>query len=89
MNAMLAIEIKPVCLIRRRQILERDPLTDFGLALAEIRRLGGYGTSELAFVLNVARTTLTSWECRGSKPGYEDGRAIVKLLTQLRHMETC
>jgi DNA-binding transcriptional regulator YiaG len=81
------LQMRVVGVIKRRELLQRDPPVDFGLALAEIRRLGGFGTSELAFVLNIARTTLSSWESRGSKPGFEDGRAILKLLTQLRHTD--
>lgn len=85
MNAILAIEIKPVCLIRRRQILERDEPVDFKAVLSEIRRLGGWGTSDLCFILCVNRSTLHYWETRrDAVPNYEDGRAIIKLWESLK-----
>jgi hypothetical protein len=73
--------------IRRRFILERDPPVNFAEALTEIRRLRGYGTSDLCFILNVPRPTLSSWEHDGCMPRYEHGRAILKLLSLCRNSD--
>jgi DNA-binding transcriptional regulator YiaG len=71
--------------IQRRKLLERDPPVDFAAVLTEIRRLTGWGTSDLCFILSVHRSTLHAWETRvGCIPNYEDGRAIVKLLETVR-----
>lgn len=67
-------------MINRRHVLQRDEPVQFAQVLAEIRRLTGYGTGELAFVLNVPRSTLLSWESRGSMPNHDDGQAMLKLL---------
>lgn len=79
-------------MLPRREILERDPPFDVKGALQAIRNLTGWGSSDLAFVLNVPRSTLTSWEGRGPKPGsrpnIDDGDAIRKLLHNCRNCVT-
>ena len=75
-------------MIKRREILERDPPFDVKGALTEIRRRTGYGSGELAFVLNVPRTTLAGWEVRGSRPNVDDADAIRKLLKTCRNCVT-
>lgn len=86
MDAILCMTVEPKdCLIRRRQILERDAPVDFRATLSEIRRRSGWGTADLCFILCVNRSTLHYWETRrDSVPNYEDGRAIVKLLESLK-----
>jgi DNA-binding XRE family transcriptional regulator len=76
----------PAVLIERRKLLERDRPEDFRAALAEIRALTGYGTSELCFIINVSRGTLWHWENDAEpNPSYEDGRAILKLRGIVRY----
>lgn len=65
-------------MINRRQLLQRDEPIDFKAVLATLRGLG-YSTADLAFILNVHRSTLWSWEANGCIPNFEDGRAILKL----------
>lgn len=85
MNDGLEIKVQAV-FIPRRQLLERDEPVDFAAALTEIRRLTGWGTSDLCFILSVHRSTLHVWETRtGCIPNYEDGRAIMKLLERARN----
>lgn len=74
-------------MIFRRQLLQREPATDFPGVLRSIRELSGFGTADIAFILNTARSTLNSWE-RGCCPNYEDGRAILKLLDNCRNSVT-
>lgn len=69
--------------IFRRELLDRDPPTDFKAVFAELRQLTGWGTSVIAFALNEPRTTVAEWE-KGRDPGYDNGRAIFKLLTKCR-----
>lgn len=73
--------------IFRRELLERDPPTDFVATLQAIRNLTGFGSSDLAFILNVPRSTLNSWE-RGTHPRHDDGQAILKLLATCRDFAT-
>jgi len=73
----------------RRELLERDDPVDFRHVLATIRNLSGWGSSDLAFVLNIPRTTLISIETRGSQPHHHDGQAILKLLDNCRKSVTC
>jgi hypothetical protein len=69
-------------LINRRQLLERDPPVRWREIIQDLRKKG-WGTSELCFVLNVQRGTLWHWENdEYPMPGYEDGRALVKLHAQ-------
>jgi DNA-binding transcriptional regulator YiaG len=70
------------CIIRRR--IDWEPDIDYREALTEIRRLGRMGTSDLCFILNVCRATLSSWEVRGSIPNAHHGKRIEKLLAVLR-----
>lgn len=74
-------------LINRRHAFQRDPDVDYRHLLAEIRRLTGYGTAELCFILNVPRSTLGSWETRGSIPNAHDGKAIEKFHASLHPPE--
>jgi len=76
-------------ILSRREILERDTPVNFRDALQVIRNLTGWGSSDLAFVLNVARGTLHSWESGMHRPNHDDGQAILKLLTRCRHFGTC
>ena len=69
----------------RRELLERDEPVDFRHVLATIRMLTGWGTSDIAFVLNMPRTTLASLEGRGNQPDHDDGQAILKLLRNIRN----
>ena len=89
----MALCAAAVWMLTRRQILERDPPTDFRALLAAIRA-HGYTTSDITFVLNVPRSTLWSWErpSGNSEPGYEDGRAIFKFhasLSEIPPPEDC
>lgn len=65
-------------MINRRQLLTRDEPVIWKEIFTQIRR-AGYSTSEICFVLNVPRGTLSHWEHDGIEPKYEDGRAILKL----------
>lgn len=66
-------------MINRRQLLKRDPPVPWRKLISELRQVG-WGTSELCFVLNVARGTLWHWENdEEPSPEYEDGRALIKL----------
>lgn len=65
--------------IRRRELLQRDPPVDWRKVIQEIRA-AGWGTGQICFVLNVNRGTLWRWESCGSPPNFEDGRAMLKLL---------
>jgi len=60
-------------ILSRREILERDTPVNFRDALQAIRNLTGWGSSDLAFVLNVARGTLHSWESGMHRPNHDDG----------------
>lgn len=73
-------------MLNRKQVLQRDPPHDFVATLTEIRAITGWGTSELCFVLNVARSTLWSIESRDpvSRPNVDDGDAIRKLLATVK-----
>lgn len=71
--------------LRRRFLLVRDEPFDVKGALTEIRRLRKWGTAELYTALNVSRSTLASWEVRGSRPNIDDGDAIRKLLLLSRN----
>lgn len=84
-TAVLGAELH---VIRRRDVLERDPPFDVQAALAEIRRAKGWGSGDLCFVLNVPRGTLASWEIRGSRPNVDDADAIRKLLQICRNCVT-
>lgn len=75
-------------MIFRREVLERDEPVEFPRLLQTIRYLTGYSSSALAFVLNVPRSTLNSWERKGCCPNYEDGRAIMKLFESCRNSDT-
>lgn len=72
-------------ILRRREVLERDPPFDVKAALTEIRRLRGWGTAQLMRYLDVSRSTLASWEVRGSRPNIDDGDAIRKALQLSRN----
>lgn len=75
-------------MLARRELLERDDPVDFKAALTTIRLLSGWGTSELAFILNIPRTTLLSIEKRGNQPRHDEGQAILKLLKNCRRCVT-
>lgn len=72
-------------IINRRVLLVRDAPVDFAAALSEIRRLKGWGSSDICFILNVPRPTLRGWEHDGFMPRFEEGRAILKLLQLCRN----
>lgn len=73
----------------RRELLERDAPVDFRHALATIRNLSGWGTSDLAFILNMPRSTITSIESRNDvQPAHDHGQAILKLLDICRNCVT-
>ena len=74
-------------MINRRFILDRDPPFDVVGALGEIRRKG-HGTSDICFILNVSRGTLSSWEIRGSRPNVDDADAIRKFVSICRNCDT-
>lgn len=75
---VIAIETNPAVTVRRRELLQRDPPILWAKVIDEIRR-AGYTTSHICLALNVPRSTLWRWECCGSPPNYEDGRAVLKL----------
>ena len=75
-------------ILSRREILERDAPVNFRDALQAIRNLTGWGSSDLAFVLNVARSTLNSWERKSCEPRHSEGQAILKLLNACRNSVT-
>lgn len=75
-------------ILRRRFILQRDQPFDTKAALSEIRRLRRWGTADLMWALNVSRSTLASWEVRGSIPNKHDGDAVEKLLEISRNCVT-
>lgn len=66
-------------MIHRREILERDPTVDWPTTLAAIRR-HGYSASEICFVLNIDRPVYRAWDRGTTKPNFENGRALLKLL---------
>lgn len=70
--------------VHRRKLLERDPPYDFAEALREIRKITGLGTSGIAFVLNMPRSTIWSIEAAGCRPNVDDGDAIRKYLAICR-----
>lgn len=70
-------------MIFRRDVLQRDDPTDFKAVFQELRTLTGWGTSDFAFILNRPRTTVREWE-HGREPGYDEGKAIMKLLANCR-----
>lgn len=72
-------------MIARRFILERDEPADFPGAIRII--LLRYNLSQAAWILNVPRETLRSW-LNGSKPNYDDGRAVLKLAEHCRNITT-
>jgi hypothetical protein len=74
----MALEMRVVGVIARRELLRREPAIPWATIIDQIRR-AGYTTSEICFVLNVARGTLWRWESSGSIPNYEDGRALLQL----------
>lgn len=74
-------------MLKRRFVLQRDPPFDAVAALTEIRRLMGWGSSDICFILNVPRPTLAGWEVRGSRPNVDDGDAIRKLLAFCRNCD--
>ena len=65
-------------MIYRRQILQRDPLIDWRAECSAIRKVYP-STAVIVWILNVLRSTFEKWEKKGSEPGYENGRAILKL----------
>ena len=72
----------------RREILELDPPYDFKHAIATIRTLTGWGTSDICFILNLPRSTLHAWEAEGCRPSDDHGQAIRKLLAKCRNSDT-
>ncbi len=66
-------------MIRRRLIIEFDPPQDWPRTFSEIRRMSGFGSSEICFALNIGRETLSQWEAGRNKPNFEHGRAVLKL----------
>ena len=76
---------RAICVV---QLLRRDPPFDAKAALSEIRRLTGWGSSQIAFALNVPRPTLAGWETRDYRPNVDDGDAIRKLLQICRKADT-
>lgn len=66
------------CTIKRRELLQRDPPVHWPTIINAIRRQG-YNTADICFILNVPRGTLWRWECCGSEPNFDDGRALLKL----------
>jgi hypothetical protein len=66
-------------MLNRRELLQRDPAVPWRKLISELRG-AGWGTAEMCFVLNVTRGTLWHWENdEEPNPGYEDGRALLKL----------
>lgn len=82
MAESLQMRIVGVTVIKRRELLDRDPPVDWKAECAAI--LAVYNVAEAVFILNVARSTFVTW-CRGETiPNYEDGRAIRKLAANCR-----
>lgn len=71
-------------MIFRRELLERDSPVDFRERLTRIRDLTGWGIATIAFILNEPRTTVREWAL-GRDPGFENGRAILKLCERVAH----
>jgi DNA-binding transcriptional regulator YiaG len=80
---MNMLEMRVVGVIRRRELLQRDPPVRWAQVIDEIRRTG-YTTTAICRALNVARSTLWQWETFESCPNYEDGRALLKLRSLCR-----
>lgn len=62
-------------------LLQRDPPLDFKALVLDFIRWG-WTLKAIAEAINVPPSTLKSWWYDGSVPGYEDGRALVKLHAQ-------
>lgn len=77
-------------LFRRRALLTRDPPIVWGDVIEELRR-HGLSSTEICFTLNITRIKLWHWENDPApNPGFEDGRALLKLLSQVRSLtNTC
>ena len=73
-------------MINRRQLLQRDPPVEWQQVIDEIRR-HGFTSSAICFTLNITRIKLWHWENDPNpNPGYEDGRALLKLLSKVRSL---
>lgn len=59
-------------------LLERDPPVDWKEVLLDFVRWG-WTLKGVARAINVPPSTLRRWWDDGSEPGFEDGRALVKL----------
>lgn len=59
-------------------LLERDPPVDWKGLIRDLQRWG-WKLNAVAFAINTAPSTLKKWWYEGSEPGYENGRALVKL----------
>lgn len=72
--------------IRRRFLLDRDEPIVWKSVVEELRR-HGFGSSDICFTLNITRIKLWHWENDPEpNPGYEDGRALLKLLSKVRSL---
>lgn len=69
----------------RRVVIQLDEPIDWVATLTQIRRQG-WGTADICFTLNIERERLYSWERKGSKPSFETGRAILKLLHVVKNI---
>jgi hypothetical protein len=76
---MNMLEMRVVGVIRRRELLQRDPPVDFK-AMIERWRKAGWSTSQICFVLNFTRGKLWHLESvPGSEPSHSDGQAMLKM----------
>lgn len=67
--------------IRRRELLQRDPPVDWRAECAVI--LAVYSVAEAVWILNVARSSFVRW-AEGTVPNFEDGQAVRKLADRCR-----
>jgi DNA-binding transcriptional regulator YiaG len=79
------LQMRVVGVIKRRELLQRDPPVNWTNVIDEIRRMG-WSTGQICFVLNVSRGALWYWENGGVTPRYEDGRALLKLRETVRKL---
>jgi len=59
-------------------LIERDPVIDWKQVLLEFVRWG-WKLAHVARAINVPPSTLKRWWYDGAEPGFEDGRALLKL----------
>ena len=66
--------------VKTKQIIQRRRSSDFGARLTRCRKEAGYNQTEIAAMLGIKRTAVTSYESGKSKPPLEKFVSLCDIL---------